>query len=223
MPKFCGISILAVAILTYALPAPAQPVDLGPYYNLVDGRQLLVIELVDEGSGFALDDIFIQTISTLGGGLIGEWESYPPAWGLEQLGIWQEMADGHHIVGDVELDTGDTEYYYPPVGPVDGLMEVGVPLEDAAWVVKDGFLDHLETFELTLLATGLQYQTAAGLFEDCAVVQVDILVSETLVQQVYLVWAKDVGEILNFTYVNLGGPSLFLESIHITVEVLNLP
>lgn len=223
MTTFRRITILAVAALACAWSAHAQVVDLGPYYNLTGGRQFHVVEFVDEGAGFVLDDTFIETITPLGGGLIGELESHPPAWGLEHLEIWQEQADGHHLVGDVELDTGDTEFYYPPVGPVDGLMEIGVPLVDEAWIVKDGALDHQERFELTLLATGIPCETEAGTFEDCAVIQVDIFVSDTLVQQVYLVWAKDVGEILNFTYVNLGGPSLVLESIHITWDILNLP
>jgi hypothetical protein len=222
MKGLSRICILTVAALVSAWSAHAQPVDMGPYFNLDTGRQLLIVELVDEGSGFALDDVHVQTITSLGAGLKGELSYFAPLWGFEDVGLWQELADGHHLLGYIEVDTGDTEYYYPPVGPVDGLMEIGVPVVDEAWVVADGALDRLERLELTLLATGLEYQTAAGLFDDCAAVQADIYVSDTLVQTHYFVWARDVGEILAFEYVNVGGP-LVLRAIHITVDVLALP
>ncbi len=222
MQKFSRISILAVAILLVASHAHAQAVDLAPYFNLDPGRQFLIVEVVDDGSGLVMEDIHIESLTDLGGGVTGELALFSPGWTLEDVGLWKKETDGHYLLGYIETDTGETEVHAPPLGPVDGLMTIGVPLVRECWMVKDGVPDSLQRFEITLLATGVSYQTAAGVFEDCAVIQVDISVSSVLVQQVYLVWAKDVGEILDFEFVNDGG-SMVLQSIHITVDILNLP
>ena len=124
MKKLGRVCILAIAALACTWNAHAQSVDMAPYYNLAAGRQLVIVELVDEGSGFVLDDMYVQSIASLGGGLTGELSYFAPLWDFEDVGLWQQEADGHHLVGYIEVDTGETEFYYPPVGPVDGLMEI---------------------------------------------------------------------------------------------------
>lgn len=85
--------------------------------------------------------------------------------------------------------------------------------------IKDAVLDHQERYELSLLTTGASYTTAAGTFDDCAVLLLEIFVSDTLVEQQYLIWAKDVGEILAFFLTNTG----LVHSAMIAVDILNLP
>lgn len=219
MKRIGSLCVLTVAILVSAWSANAQPVDLGPYFNLVDGRQILYLNLDHNGVSLVPDDTVAQVVAPLGSGLIGVLDYHSPTWDLEDLALWQEEADGHHFAGDVKVDTGEIEIHYPPVGPIGGLMEVGVPVVDEAWIIKDGVLDHQERYELSLLATGVSYPTPAGTFDDCAVLLLEIFVSDTLVEQQYLIWAKDVGEVVAFFLTDTG----FLYSATIAVDILNLP
>jgi|GEM_PF-3337526 len=223
MKHLSRISILALAALLFAWSAHAQPVDLGPYYNLVEGRQILYLNLEYDGVSLVPDDTVVQVVTPLASGLTGVLDYHSTSWDLEDLALWQEEADGHYFAGNVKVDTGEIEIHYPPVGPIGGLMEVGVPVVDEAWIIKDGVLDHQERYELSLLATGASCQTAAGTFDDCAVLLLEIFVSDTLVEQQYLIWARDVGEILAFFLTKTAGPSLELTSVLVAVDILNLP
>lgn len=182
-------------------------VHLAPYFDLTIGRTLAYLDFdPDGGGGLVPDEVFLETVISLGGDLIAEAGLYPPAWSPNGLDIWEVRPDGHYRVGEYDFDSGELEPLDEPVGPVDGTMEVGETVSHEYWLLVGGTPEGPMRTEITLVAAGFPYSTYAGSFTDCVLMILDHFRNDIFTSRTYWVLARGVGPLLELDLDDTGTP-----------------
>ena len=177
-------------------------VDIGPYINLSDGRTLEYIHMIDEGSGFVAEEMYVNVMGIHSEGVMAEAEFAPPDYTPSALHLYQSNGDGYYILGDFDLIGGELSFIYnPAIGPVDGAMEVDVTeVHDYAVMYSPEVYDGPFRLERTLLMTDVSTTTPAGSFDDCVLIQ-ELYYDEELVLRdtVLTMLAYGVGPVYRMT------------------------
>jgi hypothetical protein len=184
----------------------SEGVDLAPYFNFTVGRGLAYLDFDSDGEGGLVpDDYHFESVIPLGGNLEGEFAQDVPSWSPHELVIWRDEPDGHYRLGVYGFGSGDFRVYNPPVGPVDGTMDVGETRHFGPyWEFMNGIPEGPWSTDMTLIASGFPYPTPAGLFPDCSYIRLDHRLNQGLAGSTVWVLARGVGPVLEMEFDETG-------------------
>jgi hypothetical protein len=175
-------------------------VDLAPYFNFTAGRNLLFLDFDSDGAGgLESDDLYLETTISLRANLLGDLTLHEPDWLPKRLVMWSEELGLHYRFGVYDFGDFEFQIYLDPVGPLDGIMQIGETVQFDYWefVSSTGTYRGPWRTEMTLDAAGFPYPTPAGLFfPDCALVRLEHYKDGALDGTTLWVLAEGVGPVL---------------------------
>ena len=175
-----------------------ERIDIGLYLNLTAGTALEYIHLIDEGTGFEAEGMYINVVGQLSEELMAEAKFQPPDYSPEVLKLYQSQIDGFYRLGEFNLMSGELIFLYDPaIGPIDDAMEVDeTVVHEYVVMYPGGVSEGPFRLERTLLFTGVSTTSPAGTFEDCVIIR-ELYYDEyeVLSDQVLTMLANGVGPV----------------------------